>query len=148
MNIAIDGDGCPVVHETIALAKQYGVPCTIFCDTSHLIRDDYATTVTISTGRDAVDFALFQRVSRGDLVVTQDYGLAAIALGKGCIVINEDGKQYTDETIDYLLQQRHHHAQLRRSNKRVKGPKKRKKEQDEQFIHTLSTLLAEHAPSH
>ena len=77
MKILIDADGCPVVKQTIE------IEVIVFCDTSHIINSDYAKTVTVSKGADSVDFALVNQVSRGDIVVTQDYGLSAMVLSKG-----------------------------------------------------------------
>lgn len=73
MKILIDADGCPVVKETINIAKENKIEVVVFCDTSHIINNDYAKTVTVSKGADSVDFALVNQVSPGDIVVTQDY---------------------------------------------------------------------------
>ena len=76
MNILIDADGCPVVDLTLQIAKRFGVPVIILCDTSHQIEREGAQTLVFDKGSDSVDFALVNRVKPGDVVVTQDYGLA------------------------------------------------------------------------
>ena len=76
MKLLIDADGCPVVDICIRLAKKNAVECFILCDTSHVFEREGATTITVSKGADSVDFALVNRVDQGDVVVTQDYGLA------------------------------------------------------------------------
>ena len=76
MNVLIDADGCPVVDLTLQIAKQFGIPVVILCDTSHQIEREGAQTLVFDKGTDSVDFALVNRVKPGDLVVTQDYGLA------------------------------------------------------------------------
>ena len=76
MNILIDADGCPVVDLTLQIAKQFGVPIIILCDTAHQIEREGAQTLVFDKGADSVDFALVNRVKPGDIVVTQDYGLA------------------------------------------------------------------------
>ena len=76
MAILIDADGCPVVDLTLQIAKRFGVPVIILCDTSHQIEREGAQTLVFDKGADSVDFALVNRVKPGDVVVTQDYGLA------------------------------------------------------------------------
>ncbi len=76
MNILIDADGCPVVDLTLQIAKQFSIPVVILCDTSHQIEREGAQTLVFDKGADSVDFALVNRVKPGDVVVTQDYGLA------------------------------------------------------------------------
>ncbi len=78
MNILIDADGCPVVDLTLQIAKQFGIPVVILCDTAHQIEREGAQTLVFDKGSDSVDFALVNRVKPGDVVVTQDYGLASI----------------------------------------------------------------------
>ena len=82
MNILIDADGCPVVDLTLQIAKQFSIPVVILCDTSHQIEREGAQTLVFDKGADSVDFALVNRVKPGDVVVTQDYGLASMCLAK------------------------------------------------------------------
>ena len=77
INILIDADGCPVVDLTLQIAKQFSVPVIILCDASHQIEREGAQTLVFDKGADSVDFALVNRVKPGDVVVTQDYGLAS-----------------------------------------------------------------------
>lgn len=91
MQILIDGDGCPVVDITIALAKEGNLECIIICDTSHFFQREGAKTVTVSKGADSVDFTLVNMLQKGDVVVTQDYGLAAMCLARQAIAISQDG---------------------------------------------------------
>lgn len=107
MTIYIDADACPVIRIAETIAKKHSIPVTLLCDTSHLLRSDYSTVITVGEGADAVDLALINLCRRGDIVVTQDYGVAALALGKGARAIHQSGKRYTDENIDALLMERH-----------------------------------------
>ncbi|MGE4354372.1 MAG: YaiI/YqxD family protein [Oscillospiraceae bacterium] len=141
MKILIDADGCPVVDIAVKLAKAHHVKCFILCDTSHIFEKDGAATLTFSKGADSVDFALVNRVSPGDIVITQDYGLAALCLAKNAIVINQDGMAYTADNIDALLLARHTAKKIRRSGGRLRGPSKRTAAQDEEFKTVLSRLL-------
>ncbi len=146
MQIFIDADGCPVTDLTIRLAKQYGVRCTVFCDTSHEIHRPGAETVTVSKGADSVDFALVNRIAAGDIVVTQDYGLAAMCLSRRAIPIHQDGMIYTNENIDSLLFFRAAAKKIRNAGGRLKGPSARTKAQDQAFAASLERLLREVCP--
>lgn len=143
MRVLIDADGCPVVNDAAELCQRYAVPCLIFCDTAHQIERPGAETVVVSQGADSVDFALVNRILPGDIVVTQDYGLAAMCLGRRAAVLNQDGKRYTEENIEGLLYTRYIGKKVRRGGGRLKGPPKRKAEQTVRFREALSALLAQ-----
>ena len=105
-HILVDADACPVIQQAEALAKQYRLPVTLLCDEHHVLHSDYAAVRHVSSGADAVDIALMNLCCRGDIVVTQDYGVAAMALGKGAYAIHQSGKRYTDDNIDLMLMER------------------------------------------
>lgn len=140
--ILIDADGCPVVDEAVAIAKQFGVECLILCDTAHRFDRDGAKTLIFSKGADSVDFALVNLVKPGDIVVTQDYGLAAMCLARSARVINQDGMEYTAGNIDGLLMARHTAKKIRNAGGRLKGPSKRTAAQDKTFVEMLTALLS------
>ena len=133
MKIFIDADGCPVVDIAVKTAKRYGLECTIICDTSHSIQRDGAETIIVDKGADSADFRLVNLVSAGDIAITQDYGLAAMCLSKRAVVLNQDGKRYTEENISGLLEYRAVSAKIRRSGGRTKGMSKRTFQQDKDF---------------
>lgn len=141
MKIYIDADGCPVVRNTLKIAKKFGVLCVIICDTAHRIEYDGAETIVVSQGADSVDFRLVNLISKGDIVITQDYGLAAMCLGKNAIVLHQDGKQYTEENISGLLEFRAIGKKIRRNGDRTKGMPKRTMQQDFDFERVLVELL-------
>ena len=141
MKLLIDGDGCPVVDITISLCRTYGVPCFLLCDTAHQFFREGATTLVFDKGADSVDFSLVNRVSPGDLVVTQDYGLASMCLAKKALPIHQDGWVYTQDNIDALLFSRHESRKLRSAGVRMKGPRKRTAQQDKAFAACLEALL-------
>ncbi|HZK20923.1 MAG TPA: YaiI/YqxD family protein [Oscillospiraceae bacterium] len=141
MKILIDADGCPVVDITVNAAKEHKIPCIILCDTSHIFEKDGATTITVSKGADSVDFALVNMVEKGDIVVTQDYGLAAMCLAKQAITLNQDGMVYTDNNIGTLLSARHTAKKVRLAGGRLKGEKKRTAQQDTMFLNRLREIL-------
>ena len=141
MKIYIDADGCPVVNNTLKIAKQYEVSCVIICDTAHRIERDGAETIVVSQGADSVDFRLVNLIGRGDIVITQDYGLAAMCLGKNAFVLHQDGKQYTEANISGLLEFRAIGKKIRRSGGRTKGMPKRTSQQDLAFERVLEDLI-------
>ena len=144
MTIYIDADACPVTRIAEGIAREYGIPVTLLCDTSHRLTSEYSTVKVIGEGADAVDLALINLCRRGDIVITQDYGVAALALGKGAKAIHQSGKQYTDENIDTLLMERHLARKARQSGKHhLKGPRKRTSEDDEHFAESFRKLLEE-----
>ena len=160
MTIYIDADGCPVVDITIRIAAEAGVECVIICDTSHVFNKPGARTITVSQGSDSVDFALVNMIKRGDVVVTQDYGLAAMCLAREALAISQNGFLYTGDNIDGLLMQRHTRKRynrffssnspgaargikkIRQAGGRLKGQAKRTKEQDTAFISGLQAIMA------
>lgn len=143
MKIFIDADGCPVVNIAVETAKKYGIECTIICDTAHSIQRDGAETIIVEKGADSVDFRLVNLVGAGDIAITQDYGLAAMCLSKKAIVLNQDGKQYTEENISGLLEFRAVSAKIRRSGGRTKGLSKRTDQQNKDFEKALVELIGE-----
>ena len=141
MKILIDADGCPVVDVTVRLAEKYGIECTILCDTSHEFNREGAKTVVVEKGADSVDFKLVNLVCEGDIVVTQDYGLAAMCLARKAVPLSQNGMVYTDKNIDQLLFTRYVSKKIRNSGGRLKGPSKRKPEQDKAFEEALERLI-------
>lgn len=147
MTIFIDGDGCPVVDLTIKCAKSHNIPCTILCDYCHVFNKEYAKTITVSKGADAVDFAIVNMLSNGDIVITQDYGLAAMCLAKRAKVLSQNAMEYTNENIDSLLLSRHTTKTIRMGGKSViranklKGNPKRTAQQDIDFFNKLNEIL-------
>ncbi len=141
INILVDADGCPVVDLTIQCAKKHHLPVMLFCDTAHNMQREGAETIMVSKGMDAVDFVLINRVKPGDIVITQDYGLAAMVLAKKGLVMDQNGREYTNENIDELLHSRHIAKKIRQAGGRMKGPKKRQKEDNDRFEQRFNTLL-------
>jgi len=123
--VLIDADGCPVVDNTVKIAREYQWKCIILCDTSHYFEKEGAETITVSKGPDSVDFVLVNMLEAGDVVVTQDYGLAAMCLAKRAIPINQDGMVYDHNNIEGLLMARHTAKKIRNAGGRLKGNKKR-----------------------
>lgn len=141
MKILIDGDACPVIDLTIEIAKAYGLETIVFCDTAHYISRQDVKVVTVSKGSDAVDFKVINEIKKGDILVTQDYGLAAMALARQSFPIHQNGFTYNDRNMDQLLFTRHLGKEVRRRGGRTKGPSKRTKDQDVTFERELKALI-------
>lgn len=143
MRIFVDADACPVIGIIERLAKKYDVPVTLLCDTNHVLVSEYSEVKVIGAGADAVDYALIGLCGRGDIVVSQDYGVAAMALGKGAYAIHQSGKWYTNENIDQMLMERHLAKKARRATKKnhLKGPKKRSTQDDERFAESFEKMI-------
>jgi hypothetical protein len=144
MTIFIDADACPVTRIAERIAKQYNVPVTLLCDTNHVLTTDYSSIIAVGAGTDAVDLALINMCKQGDIVVTQDYGVAALALGKGARAIHQSGRWYTDDNIDAMLMERHMAKKARRSAKNhLKGLSKRTKDDDIRFAESFERMIQE-----
>jgi len=143
MQIFVDADACPVVGIVERIAEKYNISTTLLCDTNHVLTSDYSEVIVVGAGADAVDYKLISICHKGDVVVSQDYGVAAMALGKGAYAIHQSGKWYTNENIDQLLMERHLNKKAKRSSHRnhLKGPRKRTEDDDIRFAQSFEKLL-------
>lgn len=143
MIIYVDADGCPVVRLAIETATEYNLQTVVVADTAHYfeIDNELVTTLIVSKGADSSDFAILSRCSKGDIIVTQDYALAAMCLARGAYPINQNGKLYTDENIDGMLMQRHIGKQIRAAGGKTHHAKKRVKAQNDAFEAAFRKLI-------
>lgn len=141
MNVYIDADACPVIDAAIKICKNHNLKCTLVADCTHSIVKDGADTITVSKGADSADFKIVNLISKTDIVVTQDYGLAAMCMAKGAFCINQDGLLYTTDNIDGLLFFRNEARRLRACGKRSPHIKKRSKSQNTQFEISFEELI-------
>ena len=141
MKIIIDGDACPSISKIEDLAKEYAIEVNIFVDIHHVIKSDYSKVIVVDSGFQSVDMYVINNSKINDIVVTQDYGVASMCLGRGCKVINPRGTLYTDDNIDVLLEQRYIAQKFRKAGGRLKGYKKRTKEDEERLIKNLRALI-------
>ncbi len=143
MRIFIDADGCPVVKLTITYAKKNEIPVTIVKNYAHVIEDDYAEIVTVDISSDAADYYIANKISKEDLLITQDYGLAAMALSKGAYILNQNGLIIHNGNIMTLLDRRHINQKMRKNKRIYTKIKKRTEEDDEAFLLSLKKILGE-----
>ena len=131
MQIFVDADACPVVAIVEKVAKMHAVPVTLLCDTNHVLSSGYSKVIVVGAGADAVDYKLISNCRKGDIVVSQDYGVAAMALGKGAYAIHQ------------MLMERHLNKKARRSihKSHMKGPRKRTSEDDEKFAQSFEKMV-------
>ena len=143
MHIYVDADACPVVDIIEDKARKQKVSVTLLCDTNHVLSSAYSEVMLVGAGADAVDYKLISICRKGDIVVSQDYGVAAMALGKGAYAIHQSGKWYTNDNIDRMLMERHLNKKARRNSNKahLKGPKKRTKKDDERFSESFEKLI-------
>ena len=141
MKLLIDADACPVVDLAVQTCCDYGIVCQILCDTAHQFYREHAQTLVFDKGADSVDYALVNRICAGDIVITQDYGLASMCLARGARVLHQDGWEYTADNIDALLLARHESRKYRASGGKTKGPRKRTDSQNKAFDTALRNLL-------
>ncbi len=143
MTVYVDADACPVIKQAEKIAKKYNLKTVLLCDTNHTLISDYSETVIVGAGADAVDFALINRCNKGDIVITQDYGVGAMALGKKAYAIHQNGMWYTNKNIDILLSERFIKKKARMSSSKhhIKGPKKRTLEDNLRFEESFEKLI-------
>lgn len=141
MKVLIDADACPRgVMETVRrLQKEYNYELVTISSFNHVY--DGINHITVGDGDQATDMALINRTSRGDIVVTQDWGLAALVLGKGAKAIDPGGRIHSNEKMDFLLEERYMKAKFRRGGGRTKGPSARTSADDERFERAFVSLL-------
>lgn len=142
MKILVDADACPVKNIIEAAARKYNTNVVMITDSSHVITSSYSEVVTVSQGKDSADISLINMTENGDIVVTQDYGVAAMALGKGAYAIGNSGLVYDENNIDKLLFERFLSGKIRRSGKKpLSGPHKRTSDDDLRFKENFEKLL-------
>lgn len=144
MRIIIDGDACPQRVKEICeqAAKEYRIELIIVVDIDHYIISDFEVMV-VEQGRDSVDYKIVQIFKEGDILITQDYGLASLVLSKATAIIHTAGFFINNNNIDNLLQSRYISAKIRQQGGKTKGPSKRTREQDENFKKCLYKVLHE-----
>ncbi len=142
MRIIVDADACPTKSIIEEVAFNNNVDVVMVFDTAHQYESEYSTVIIVDKGADSVDQEILRLTRKNDIVVTQDYGLAALALAKGCKALNQNGMIYSEFNIDLLLDQRYYSAKLRKSGLRAKNQKKREVSDDSKFREALNYLIS------
>lgn len=143
MKILVDADACPVKNIILREAEKRTIPVLMFIDTSHILNDGYSEVITVDKQKDSADFALIARAKKGDIVVTQDFGVAAMALTVGAMALNQNGLIFNSFNIDSLLNERHISAKIRRSGGRTSNHPKRSEQDNKNFENSFLSLISE-----
>lgn len=144
MNILVDADACPVQTEIINIASKYELPVTLVKSYAHYSTEplpEHVSVVYVDKGAEMADFKIVQLANQTDLVITQDYGLASMALGKKCYVVHHTGFMYTSKNIDTLLSRRHANQVARRAGYKTKGPKAFTDDDRSKFAHFFEQTI-------
>lgn len=144
MHIYVDADACPVKDIIEKIAKENHIPVTMVVDVNHILSSDYSKVITVSQGADSVDLYLINHINRGDIVVSQDYGVAALALGKGAYAISNSGLIFSDDNMDKLLFERFLGRKLRnapKSKRNMPHNRKRTASDDKIFEDAFRRLI-------
>ncbi|GGD71341.1 YaiI/YqxD family protein [Paenibacillus nasutitermitis] len=140
--IVVDADACPVKREIVEVARMMSIPVLMVASYDHRLEPGAGISVVqVDKGDQSVDLYIANHVARGDIVVTQDFGLATIVLAKGAIALSNRGQQYDESNIDYLMERRHELAKRRRSGGKTKGPKAMTAEDRIRFQQKLTKVL-------
>lgn len=141
MKIIVDADACPVKNIIVRTARELNIEVIMVADTSHIINDGYSTVFTVDKGADSADIYLINLAQKDDIIITRDYGVAAMALGKGCKALNQNGLIYTPENINSLLLARHIGKKIRRGGGKINSVPKRTKDDDKKFEEAFRLMI-------
>ena len=141
MRIIVDGDACPGISIIENIARQYKLDLILYCDINHYINLEYGEVKVVDSGFQSVDMYILNVCREKDIIITQDYGVAAICLSKKSYVINPKGYYYNEENIDRLLEERHISQKIRRAGGKTNNPKKRTKDDDIRLEKNLLKLI-------
>lgn len=141
MIIFVDADGCPVVDNSIRIARKNNIHIVVVKNYAVVIKDDYAEIVTVDISHDSADYYIANRIKPGDILISQDHGLAAMCIAKGAICINQNGFIINSDNIDGMLNRRHLNQKLRREQKIYTKFKKRNSKANDDFEKTLRILI-------
>ncbi|MBP2033199.1 uncharacterized protein YaiI (UPF0178 family) [Clostridium algifaecis] len=141
MRILVDADACPGKDIIENVASNNNIEVIMYCDINHILNSNYSTVKYVDSGFQSVDIILINEVKNNDIVVTQDYGVAAMALGKKAYAVNPKGYIYDNGNIDRLLFERHMSQKIRRSGGKTFNPKKRSQKDDDRLKNSLIKLV-------
>jgi len=147
MKILVDADACPksALRVCMNLGRKYRIPVWTVASFDHIIDSDHH--VAVGDDSQEADIKIINMTEQGDVVVTQDWGLAAVVLGKGARCLSPAGREFRSDRMAFLLEEREVKNKLRRSGGRTKGPQKRTDEDDQRFEASLERILMKSSES-
>lgn len=141
MKIIVDADACPGREVIEKAAKENKLDVIMYCDINHAITSEYSIVKIVDSGFQSVDMKVANEAKQGDIVVTQDYGVAAMVLGKSAYAISPKGYIYDNDNIDRLLFERHLSSKARRNGEKTSNSKKRTEEDNERLYRNILRLI-------
>ncbi|MGL4741547.1 MAG: YaiI/YqxD family protein [Sarcina sp.] len=141
MKVIVDGDGCPGMDYIQKAAKECDVDLVVYATIDHNINLDYGVSKVVDAGFQSVDMYVVNECTKNDVVITQDFGVAAMVLGKGAYALSPKGMSFTNENIDRLLFERHLSQKARKVKMRGKNPSKRKSEDNLNLYNNLIKII-------
>lgn len=146
MKMLVDADACPLKEEIVNVGLEANIKVILISSVAHFTRISYQgeERITVDNNPQAVDMAIIERVQPGDVVVTQDYGLAALVLTRGGIPLTPRGVLLTEENIDSFLERRHLAMKVRKARGRLHGPPSLSCEEKRKCINVLHRLINAH----
>ncbi|AZS14470.1 YaiI/YqxD family protein [Paenibacillus lutimineralis] len=140
--IVVDADSCPVKREIVETAHDFGAQVLMVSSYDHELRAEQGVQIIhVDRSSQSADMYIANHIVKDDIVVTQDYGLAALTIAKHCRTLSPRGELFHPGNIDYLLERRHYHAKARRGGRYAKGPKPFTDADRAHFQYMLSKLL-------
>jgi uncharacterized protein YaiI (UPF0178 family) len=140
--VVVDGDACPVKAEIAKTVRSCGATALLVSSHAHvLVPEPSVEVVTVDASDQSADLYIANVLTKSDILVTGDYGLAALGLARGSAVLTPRGKEIRESDIEGLLEQRHFSARQRRGGIRTKGPRTFTDEDRDRFQQKLTTLL-------
>ncbi len=143
MRILVDADACPVKQIIEDVARNFSLELIFVVNPHHMLESRHGKIIQVDGDSQAVDLALVNMTSTGDIIVTQDYGLAGMITARRAFVIHPNGWLYKPEQIDAMLMQRYLNAKARRAGYKTINPKRRSAKDDELFRKNLVKLIME-----
>ncbi|MBC1548557.1 DUF188 domain-containing protein [Listeria sp. FSL L7-1434] len=140
--ILVDADACPVKAEIKQVAKEFQLEVTFVASFNHYsVNTNGENWIFVDTGKESADMRMMNLAKKGDIIVTQDIGLASILLAKGTFVFSNRGELYREEEMSLMLDIRYRHAKERQQGKYSKGPKAMSDADCSLFQDRLTTFL-------
>jgi uncharacterized protein YaiI (UPF0178 family) len=142
MKVYLDADGAPWRDLVIERARRHEVTVVVVADYSHVLSvGDDVEQIVVDDGRDAADYAIVNRVQEGDLVITQDVGLASLIIPKGAVAISPRGFEFTAGSLEGRLIRRWFNGKVRMAGGRIKGPPRFTPEDRDRFLALLENKI-------
>lgn len=143
MKILVDADACPVKKEIDDLCRKYAIEVVYVASYAHYSRDNSSEWVYVDANKEEADLYIVNHVTKGDIVVTQDMGLASLLTHKGVYVITNRGKKLEEEKMSQILHDRYLSYKQLHAGERIKGPRSLTDEDRLRFSRTLEEQILE-----